>query len=148
MAAQPPQDVEEHIKALYHTYRHTTSPASKGLFCSPTCLQICRPVPSYSARCRAQIVQYLQDAERGKVPLKSNDVDSESDEIKESPVASKDLSHDAETAYYTIRPLQPSEHIFGSELATSAIGHTPATLKMKAEAEGWIGMRVDMWDEV
>jgi hypothetical protein len=138
---EPPQDIEQHIKTLYNTYRHTTSPSSKGHFFSPTCLQICRPDPSYAATTRAQIVQYLQDAERGKVPLKQNaDSDNQPRPRKENPVA-------GDTARYTIRSLVASEHTFGDGAATAAIGLTPAKLQAKAEAEGWIGMRVDLWDE-
>lgn len=141
MAAQTPQDIEQHIKALYHTYRHTSSPSSKGLFFSSTCLQICHPTPSYSATSRSQITQYLEDAQQGKVPLETNiDSDSQPGPLKEKPLTGN-------ASYYTIRPLLPSEHTFGTAVATATIGLTPAALAASAEAEGWIGMRVDMWDE-
>lgn len=84
-------------------------------------------------------MQYLEDAQQGRVPLQRN-VDSESGASKEDPVS-------RDTAYYTIRALLPSEHSFGSDAATAAIGLTSAALAARAEAEGWVGMRVDLWDE-
>lgn len=75
------------------------------------------------------------------MPLETNiDSDSQPGPLKEKP-----LTRNA--SYYTIRPLLPSEHTFGTAVATAAIGLTPAALAASAEAEGWIGMRVDMWDE-
>lgn len=146
MAAHLSQDILQHIKALYHTYRHTPSPSSKGVFFSPTCLQICRPVPSYSATSRAQIVQYLRDAERGKVPI-SQHADTDMQSISPERNPNKDGPVTRDTSYYTIRPLHPSEHTFGTELATSAIGLTSSALENMSQREGWVGMRVDLWDE-
>ena len=146
MASHPSQDISQQIKALYYTYRHTPSPFSKGLFFSPTCLQICRPVPSYSATSRAQIVQYLRDAERGKVPI-SQDADTDMQSISPEGNPNKDGLVTGDASYYTIRLLHPSEHTFGTELATSAIGLTPSALENMSQSEGWVGMRVDLWDE-
>lgn len=140
-AADPPsQEIEQRIKSLYHSYRHTSHIDAKGLFFSPACLQICHPVPTYCATSRSQIVQYLKDAQQGKVPLEHNvgsdDLASSSENVKEES-----------TGHYTIRPLRESEYEFELEAATAAVGLTPAELRARAEAEGWIGMRVDLWDE-
>lgn len=141
MAHHPPQNIEQHIKALYHAYRHTSSTDAKGLFLSASCMQICRPNPSYAATSRAQIVQYLQDAEEGKVPLEHNASSGE------APRPSNSATADGGIARYTIRPLPASECIFVDSVATAAIGRTPTDLQVVAEAEGWVGMRVDLWDE-
>ncbi|KAF3034049.1 hypothetical protein E8E12_002033 [Didymella heteroderae] len=141
MAVHPPQDLEQHLKILYHTYRHTPDIDAKSLFFSPTCLQICRPTPSYSATSRSQIVRHLKDAQAGKVPLTQSTA-------SDSPASlSKDEIVAADTGRYTIRPLRSSEHSFGDGVATAAVGLTPADLQAIAEAQGWIGMRVDLWDE-
>lgn len=60
------------IKKLYHAYRHTKDIDTKGLFFSPTCMQICRPVPAYAATSRDGIVKYLKDAQEGNVPAKKS----------------------------------------------------------------------------
>ncbi|KAF1928624.1 uncharacterized protein M421DRAFT_92340 [Didymella exigua CBS 183.55] len=141
MAESLPQDLEQHIKALYHAYRHTPSIAIKALFFSSTCLQSCRPTPSYSATSRLQIAQYLQDAQQAEVP-------PEHSAGSEGHVDCSRAGHVTEgMGRYTIRPLRASEHKFGDTAATAALGVTPVELSARAEAEGWTGMRVDLWDE-
>ncbi|KAJ4378506.1 hypothetical protein N0V86_006212 [Didymella sp. IMI 355093] len=135
------QDIETHLKALYHAYRQTSDIDAKGLFFSQNCLQTCRPNPSYAATSRSQIVQYLKDAQQGRVPLEHS-VDSE-----KQTSAPTEKSLDGDTGRYTIRWLLASEHEFGDGAATEAIGLTPSELEAKAEAEGWVGLRVDLWDE-
>lgn len=132
------------IKSLYHEYRHTTDLDEKGFFFSLTCLQICRPTPAYAATTRAQIVQYLRDAQQGKIPLDNTAI--------KTPKKSEVASHPTESAsdirsVYTIRPLNAAEFEFGTEAVTAPVGVTPGELKEKAEQEHWIGMRVDLWDE-
>jgi len=49
---------------------------------------------------------------------------------------------------YTIRPLHASERLdFSTSAVTSSIDLTPSQLLQKSQDEGWIGMRVDLWDE-
>jgi hypothetical protein len=133
-----------HIKDLYHAYRHTEDLGHKGLFFSPDCLQICRPTPSYAATTREEIVQYLKDAQQGKVP-----VDIPTSPPTESLATSAPaLGHSPKgRGVYTIRPLRPSEMEFGTENVTRPIGMTPDEVKQKAQEEGWSGMRVNLWDE-
>jgi hypothetical protein len=48
---------------------------------------------------------------------------------------------------YTIRPLHTSEFEFGDNNAAAPIGFTVDELKQKAVQEGWVGMRVDLWNQ-
>jgi hypothetical protein len=116
------------LQTLYHAYRHTPDIDAKGLFFSPTCIQICDPIPSYAATTRAQIVQYLKDAEKGNVPAPA----SSSEQPKKMTARGN----------YTIRPLRPDEHVFSD---VSAINLTHAQLLQRSQDEGWVGMRVDLW---
>ncbi|KAF1846557.1 uncharacterized protein K460DRAFT_367316 [Cucurbitaria berberidis CBS 394.84] len=141
-------DLVAHIKYCYQAYRHTADLDRKGLFFSPTCLQICRPTPSYAATTRDQIVQYLKDAQEGNVPVETPlssateilDI-SETHEQRESRTKAKSRG------VYTIRPLQPSEYEFSTDDVTAPVGLIPAEIKHTAEQEKWIGMRVDLWNE-
>ncbi|KAF2828967.1 hypothetical protein CC86DRAFT_345399 [Ophiobolus disseminans] len=129
--------VEARIQKIYHSYRHTSKVDQKGLFFSPTCVQICRPIPDYAATTRGQIVQYLKDAQEGNVP-----VDSATAPPSETFIPPKD------SGVYTIRPLHPTEATdFSLSTITSSIHLTPLQLLQKSRDEGWIGMRVDLWDE-
>ncbi|KAH7395281.1 hypothetical protein DE146DRAFT_598572, partial [Phaeosphaeria sp. MPI-PUGE-AT-0046c] len=122
------------IKKQYHTYRHTTDVHAQGLFFSPTCMQTCRPNPSYCATSREQIVQYLADARAGN--------------IHSSPDSSTPKPKPNSQSRYTIRPLNlPAELEFGSPEVTKPIGYAPEELVELAKKEGWVGMRVDLWDE-
>ncbi|OAL54483.1 hypothetical protein IQ07DRAFT_583774 [Pyrenochaeta sp. DS3sAY3a] len=136
-----------HIKHLYHTYRHTSDIDRKGLFFSKTCLQICRPTPSYAATTRNEIVQYLKDAQKGRVPVESSSsVTDENPETLKDTIekeATKTKGKDA----YTIRPLKPSEFEFGKPEHTAPVGLTVGELEELARREEWIGMRVDLWQE-
>jgi hypothetical protein len=131
------------IRKLYHTYRHTSDIEQKGLFFSPTCMQICRPIPSFAATTRGQIVQYLKDAEKGKIPVedvsKQESMQTKGEEVNDENPKRRSL--------YTIRPLIPSEFEFSTSDITSAVHLAPTQLREQASAEKWIGMRVDLWDE-
>jgi hypothetical protein len=48
---------------------------------------------------------------------------------------------------YTIRPLHTSEFDFGTDDITAPIGFIVEELKQKAAQEGWVGMRVDLWNQ-
>ncbi|KAI8942718.1 hypothetical protein NX059_000766 [Plenodomus lindquistii] len=127
-----------HIKHLYHQYRHTTDLERKGLFFSPDCLQICRPIPAYAATSRDHIVQYLRDAEQGKIPIDAA-VNTEHVQLARDAGRNRDL--------YTIRPLEHTELEFEPDEVTQAIGMTSENLRRKAEVEKWVGMRVDLWSD-
>jgi hypothetical protein len=136
------------IRQLYHSYRHTPDIDRKGRFFSPTCMQICRPIPTFAATTREQIVQYLKDAEKGKIPTEDT---YEGQSISSTEEAHDDTSsansNSKPRSLYTIRPLLPSEFEFSSPDITSPIYLTPSQLHNQAVAEAWIGMRVDLWDE-
>jgi hypothetical protein len=137
------------IKKLYHNYRHTADSDQQGLFFSPTCIQLCRPIPSYAATTREQIVQYAKDAAKGNVPATSDKITTGiKEEDTENVVISDNLTKKQKESRgtYTFRPLLPHEHKFGDESATSAINFTPSQLLQKSKDEGWVGMRVDIWD--
>ncbi|KAF2129337.1 hypothetical protein P153DRAFT_366743 [Dothidotthia symphoricarpi CBS 119687] len=138
-----------HIKSLYHIYRHTADLDRKGLFFSQSCMQICRPTPSYAATTRGEIVQYLKDAQRGVVPVhnfSTASVDT-SDPLVEDVGSEVSNATEKGRSVYTIRPLRASEHEFSTNAVTAPTGLTPDELESKAMKEGWVGMRVDLWDE-
>lgn len=136
-----------HIKHLYHTYRHTSDIDRKGLFFSKTCLQICRPTPSYAATTRDEIVQYLKDAQKGRVPVESSSsVGDEKPETLKDTVE-KEVTKTKGRDAYTIRALNPSEFEFGKPEHTAPVGLTVEELEELARREEWIGMRVDLWQE-
>ncbi|KAH8912741.1 hypothetical protein BR93DRAFT_889617 [Coniochaeta sp. PMI_546] len=119
------KEVMDHIKSRYTTYYHTADPDAKGLFYAADCMQICRPIPSYAAKDGATIVRYLYEA-RDKGQSMNNATDS------------------SQTGC-TIRPLRDDEFVFESDEVVAPIGRTSAELKKKAEEEGWVGTRVDLW---
>ncbi len=147
---QPPTaDAVAHIKHCYHVYRHTADIGRKGLFFSPTCMQICRPTPSYAATSRDGIVQYLRDAQQGKIPVDtpvstSAGISDLSDGHTMEPEPTKPTKS---KSVYTIRALAPSEFEFGSDDIVAPIRLTTVQLKSKAVQEKWIGMRVNLWEE-
>ncbi|EHK20849.1 uncharacterized protein TRIVIDRAFT_202469 [Trichoderma virens Gv29-8] len=127
-------DLTSHLKQLYAAYRHTKDISLKGNFFSPTCSQVCRPKPSFAARNRETIVGYLHaSADKG------TSLSSSSTEVGDKP---------SKKGYYTIRPLREDEFEFGTDEHVAPAGFaTVGELKQKAKAEGWVGMRVDLWDE-
>ncbi|KAH7088807.1 hypothetical protein FB567DRAFT_318381 [Paraphoma chrysanthemicola] len=156
------------IKQLYHSYRHTADIDRKGLFFSPTCMQICRPIPSYAATSRAGIVKYLKDAQVGDVPVANTSESSEEvreakkneTTIKRKPVAtvqqqagkneapeSSCIEKPKSRGVYTIRPLHAAEQEFSVNTITASVGLTPAQLIQRSKDEDWIGMRVDLWTD-
>ncbi|KAF1919949.1 hypothetical protein BDU57DRAFT_593651 [Ampelomyces quisqualis] len=117
---------ESLLKSLYHSYRHTSDIDAKGLYFSPTCMQICRAIPYFAATTREEIVQYLKDADHGKTAV---EVDAKSKGV------------------YTIRSLLPAEFEFSTPDVTAHIKLTPAELEQQARDKKWVGMCVDLWDE-
>lgn len=133
MAANPLDEISNHLKQLYADYRHTDDISLKGNFFASTCLQVCRPQPSFSARDRETIVRYLYEAAGTSSNLSSSTTEARNTQLRKG--------------YYTIRPLQDDEFEFGTDEQVAPAGFTKASeLKQKAETEGWVGMRVDLWD--
>ncbi|KAH8803051.1 hypothetical protein F5884DRAFT_739051 [Xylogone sp. PMI_703] len=131
--ATPPDEVTHHLKQLYAAYRQTSDIDAKGNFFSPTCIQVCRPQPSYAAQNRETIVRYLHESASQGIDLASSNADTGNDQSKKN--------------YYTIRPLREDEFEFGTDEQVKPAGFATASeLKQKAEREGWVGMRVDLWD--
>lgn len=51
-------------------------------------------------------------------------------------------------SFYTIRPLADGEMEFGSDESAVPAGFDSASaIKLRAEREEWVGMRVDLWDD-
>ncbi|KAK3334055.1 hypothetical protein B0T19DRAFT_459600 [Cercophora scortea] len=133
MASTPSKQITDHLKALYSAYRGTTDIDAKGAFFSPECLQICQPQPAYAATNRQTIVKYLHEAASTGKNLATG-----SGQIKTDKESRKGA---------TIRPLTADEFEFATDDVTAPAGFTSSALKRKAELEGWVGMRVDMWDD-
>ncbi|KAF2866281.1 hypothetical protein BDV95DRAFT_584447 [Massariosphaeria phaeospora] len=134
------------LKSLYHAYRHTEDLDRKGVYFSPSCMQVCRPTPSYAATTREQIVQYLRDAQQGIVPVEKPPT-SVSDQVSGSETESQKNSHKSARNVYTIRVLDPSERTFADDSIVAHAGMTSQGLHLKSDKEKWVGMRVDLWDE-
>lgn len=117
-------ELEAHIKGLYDKYYHTKDIDAKGTFFSESCHQICRSDPSFAASNSAQIVQYLRD-------------------FSPKSAEQSDLN-----GSYNIRLVKAHEFEFGTNEQVAPAGYASShELKMQAVNEGWIGMRVDMWDD-
>lgn len=131
MASQTsPGDLTNHLKAIYASYRHTADIDAKGIFLSPSCYQICRPNPSFAAHDRETIVRYLHEY----AP-------------KDKHGALEQSEKPAKKGFYTIRPLKNDEFEFGTDEQTAPAGFSSAAeVEQKARSEGWVGLRVDLWD--
>lgn len=125
------EDINTHLKDIYSSYRHTADIDAKGAFFSLSCYQICRPQPSFAAQNRETIVRYLHE----HAP-KNKDAMSEA------------IEKPKKKGFYTIRPLTEAEFEFGTNEHVIPAGFaSPEEVKAKAKSEGWVGMRVDLWDE-
>ncbi|KAL7910357.1 hypothetical protein GGI35DRAFT_448578 [Trichoderma velutinum] len=134
MALETPSlELTNHLKQLYHAYRHTKDIDQKGDFFSTVCHQVCRPQPSYAACNRETIVRYLHESANGGTDTSSSTSDATNKQLKKG--------------YYTIRPLREDEFEFGTDEQVTPAGFaTAGELRQRAETEGWVGMRVDLWD--
>lgn len=134
MALETPSlELTDHLKELYHAYRHTKEIDQKGNFFSSVCHQVCRPQPSFAARNRETIVRYLHETADKGTNTSSSNTDATNNQSKKG--------------YYTIRPVREDEFEFGTDEQVAPAGFATANeIKQKAEAEGWVGMRVDLWD--
>ncbi|KAH3941911.1 hypothetical protein HBH53_194630 [Parastagonospora nodorum] len=126
---------EAHIKLLFHTYRSRPDPTYSGLFFSPTCMQICRPIPTFAATTREMIVRYQKDADDGMLSF--------GDDTTPTKEGSKEISK----LLYSIHPIPPLSVTFGTQESCAAINKTPEQLATQAKEEGWVGMHVDLWDK-
>ncbi|OLN85843.1 hypothetical protein CCHL11_09919 [Colletotrichum chlorophyti] len=124
-------DLVNHLKSLYASYRHTSDIDAKGVFLSPQCYQICRTRPSFAADNRETIIRYLHDYAR-----------------KPDSSGPSGANEASKKGYYTIRPLEENEFEFGTDEQVRPAGFASAgQIKEKATREGWFGMKVDLWDE-
>lgn len=151
MGASDQKDVTAHLQQLYADYRHTADIEAKAGFFSPACCQICRPTPAFAARDRDTIMRYLRETSgKGKDRIQQfvEDTDNPST-ISDSPA--KDTAAVTNTlnkSFYTIRPLTDGEKEFGQDESAIPAGFDSASeIKLRAESEGWVGMRVDLWDD-
>ncbi|KAH7313778.1 hypothetical protein B0I35DRAFT_410731 [Stachybotrys elegans] len=129
MTTETESEVHAHLREIYATYWSTPSPEEKKAFFSPSCRQICRSDPSYAARDRDAIVAYLHEAGDKFKHL-----------ISDSPT---------HKGIFTMRPLTEEERRdFGSEEYLGPAGFTSVEeVREQAAREGWVGMRVDLWDD-
>ena len=92
-------------------------------------------------------MQYLKDAQQGKIPVETPSSTEKVDAPKSQNDQTKSGTNRKRRGVYTIRALQPSEFEFGTDDITAPVGLTVEELKYLAEQEKWIGLRVDLWDE-
>ncbi|EFQ27284.1 hypothetical protein CGRA01v4_04342 [Colletotrichum graminicola] len=119
-----------HLKMIYRSYRHTSEIDAKGAFFSSSCYQICRPNPSFAASNRDTIVGYLHDyAPKPTSATEANNIPTQK-------------------GFYTIRPLRDNEYEFGTDEQVAPAGFASVEeVRSQALREGWVGMRVDLWDD-
>lgn len=145
-------EITAHLTRLYYEYIQTKDIDAKGLYFSPECRQICRPTPQFAARERSTIVRYLHETS-GRDPDSIQNIAEEPSGSRQPdsslPQASSDPSGQGEKrSYYTIRPLREDELEFGTDEVVRPAGFSSAAkVQQKAEMEGWVGMRVDLWDD-
>ncbi|RGP67665.1 hypothetical protein FSPOR_5853 [Fusarium sporotrichioides] len=129
--------LHEQLRDLYHEYRQTKDIASKAIFFSPQCHQICRTNPSYAAKNSETIIKYLFEA--GPV---IEDIYQKAGWVQEQ-------NNGPPRSFYSTRPLNSTEmRDFGTvkELAPAGFGSVEEVRK-KAKDEKWEGLRVNMWTE-
>ncbi|KAK1985982.1 hypothetical protein LZ30DRAFT_707038 [Colletotrichum cereale] len=128
--SQIDDDLIAHFKMMYRSYRQTSDIDAKGAFFSSSCYQICRPKPSFSARNRDTIVGYLHDY------------------APKATAATEANKKPEQKSFYTIRPLRETEYEFGTDEQVAPAGFASVEeVQRKALREGWVGMRVDLWDD-
>lgn len=161
MASTDIQDViYAKLKQVYHEYRHTKYIPAKGAFFSPKCMQICRPMPKYAALRRETILLYLVQSEGFKDMEDYEQAQGASSSSAIKTRSSQDASgRDAEDTdevkvkalkgkgFYSIRSLKPVEasEILSEEFV-APLEMTPSRLEELKHREGWVGMRVELWD--
>ena len=124
-----------HIHSLFQSYHQTTSIPDRGRFYSPSCMQICRPQPSYAARDSDTIVRFLHEADANNMNF--------------NPAASAPTSHSTSEKSerrpgFTFRGVTEEEFEFGGDEITKWVGLEEGEMREKALREGWVGTRVDL----
>ncbi|KAJ9608985.1 hypothetical protein H2200_006756 [Cladophialophora chaetospira] len=156
--------VHTSLKQLYHSYRHTEYIPSKAKFFSPTLMQVCRPIPNFSALNRDTVILYLinsagfddlesyeraqlSPATRG-ITTESTDPEAATDKATEAAPGIVKVKALSGKNYYSIRPLESDEESeIPAEDVVAPLGMTPAQLNEMRQKEDWVGMRVDLWDD-
>lgn len=140
------------LKQLYRRYAETEDIDSRATFFSTKCRQICRPIPSFAAKERSTIIKYLHEtAGKDNEMIQSlAEGEVEGDGTKHSlhtkPQDTSSGRH--KKSYYSIRPLEVHEVEFGADDIVQPAGFLSAEdVKRTATAEGWVGLRVDLWDD-
>jgi hypothetical protein len=132
--------LHQHLCDLYREYRQTKDIASKAVFFSPQCHQICRTNPSYAATDSETIIKYL--FESGPV---IEDIYRRAGWLEDQ----NPISTDPPRSFYSMRPLTNIEMSdFGTikELAPAGF-KSIEEVRTKAKDEKWEGLRVNMWTE-
>lgn len=150
MGASDQSVITAHLKQLYAEYRHTSNVEAKSQFFSPDCRQVCRPMPAFAASNRDTIMKYLRETS-GKGTEKIQQYAEDPDKTAAIRGSGNETVASVSTpkkSFYTIRPLTTSEMEFGSdETAVPAGFDSASAIKLQADREGWVGMRVDLWDD-
>lgn len=130
------EDLFSHLVGLYAKYRQTKNIEDKGVFLSPGCIQICRQDPSYAAKDRQTIIHHVYESG----PMVER--------ILQEAGAQPDPSA-TKTSYYTVRPTNSEETLdFGSSEHVIPAGlATPDQVRNQAIREGWVGIKVNMWED-
>lgn len=127
----PEPEIANHLRKLYTEYRHTADIDDKGLFFSPSCRQICRPIPSFAALNRDTILQKMHEAAASS-----------------GTTLASSSTEGCGKKRCTIRPLRHDEFEFGTDEQVAPAGFASAEeLSNQAQKERWAGMRVDMWND-
>lgn len=150
MGDQDQTAVTAHLKKVYAEYRHTTELQAKARFFSPDCRQVCRPAPAFAATNRDTIMRYLRETS-GKASESIQQYAEDPGTGGSASTPSKETTtglSTRKTSFYTIRPLTGGEIEFGTDETAAPAGFGSATdIKLRADREGWVGMRVDLWDD-
>lgn len=88
-------------------------------------------------------MRYQKDADEGVLYFDGPSAATEQ-VVKDTKVTS---STKKSRLWYSIRPIPVSCSSFGTKEGCAAVSTTPEELYRQAEEEGWVGVRVDLWDE-
>lgn len=166
MANKETEDVAAVLKQLYSEYMQTEDIDARSRFFSPHCRQICRPTPSFAAKERSTIVRYLhetsgRDADATQALMEEEDTPgagrNDQPGSRVAAEATRGAGRDPRVekkkkkkkkSCYTIRALREDEVEFGADDAVRPAGFSSAAeAEGVAASQGWVGMRVDLWDD-
>lgn len=127
--------ITPHLREKYTKYRSSQStlfshPQNTARFFSPTCHQVCRQIPSFSAVERETIIRYLQES-------REKPEDSGAEEVGKSGDGSKDGEGGGNENSWRLRELSAGEE-----------KDLPEEFQERRKEENWEGRRVVMWDAV